>query len=203
MARKDPRVDAYIANAAPFAQPILEHLRKLIHQGCPEVEETIKWGVPSFEHHGLFCGIAAFQRHCAVGFWKEKQIKEQIPAPAEKAMGQYGRIRSLDDLPKDAELIRLVREAARLNEEKAAAPRVPRLPRAKKPVPRAPAYFLAALRKRPKALAAYRAFPPSHRREYVDWITGAKREDTRARRLATAVEWIADGKPQGWKYMKK
>lgn len=144
MLKKDPRVDAYIANAAPFARPILTHLRKVIHQGCPEIEETIKWGMPSFEHHGLLCGIAAFQQHCALGFFS---------APAEKAMGQYGRIVSLDDLPRDAELLRLVREAARPNEEKAAAPRAASAPR--------------------------------------------------ARRLATAVAWIADGKPQGWRYARK
>jgi len=203
MPTKDPRIDAYIAKAAPFAQPILKHLRKVIHQGCPEIQETIKWGMPSFEHHGLLCGIAAFKRHCALGFWKERKIKEQIPAPAERAMGQYGRIVSLDDLPKDAELVRLVREAARLNEAKATTPRAPSVPRVRQPAPRTPAYFLAALRKRPKALAAYRAFSPSHKREYVTWITGAKGEETRARRLATAVDWIAEGKPQNWKYMKK
>jgi len=203
MPTKDPRVDAYIAKAAPFAQPILEHLRKVIHQGCPEVSETIKWGMPSFEHHGLLCGIAAFKRHCALGFWKEKRIKDQIPAPERKAMGQFGCIESLEDLPSDAKLVRLVREAARLNAAKAVAPRVPSTPRVRKPAPRAPAYFLAALRKRPKALAAYRAFSPSHKREYVEWITGAKGEDTRARRLATAVGWIAQGKPQGWRYRKK
>lgn len=202
MPKKDPRVDAYIANAAPFARPILTHLRKVIHQGCPEIEETIKWGMPSFEHHGLLCGIAAFKRHCALGFWKEKKIKEQIPPAEEKAMGQFGRIESIEHLPSDAKLIRLVREAAKLNEERAAAPPAPR-PRIRKPAPQAPAYFLAALRKRPKALAAYRAFSPSHKREYVAWITDAKGEDTRARRLATAVAWIAEGKPQNWKYMKK
>jgi len=203
MPTKDPRVDAYIAKAAPFAQPILKHLRKVIHQGCPEIQETIKWGMPSFEHHGLLCGIAGFKHHCALGFWKERKIKAQIPPAEEKAMGQFGRIESLGDLPSDAKLIRLVREAARLNEEKASAPRAPSVPRVRQPAPRAPAYFLAALRKHPKALAAYRAFSPSHQREYVTWIADAKGEDTRARRLANAVAWIAEGKPQNWKYMKK
>lgn len=203
MGVKDPRVDAYIAKAAPFAKPILRHLRGLVHKGCPAVTETIKWGFPHFEHRGVLCSMASFKQHATFGFWKGKLLAgpgQRRLAASDEAMGQFGRITALSDLPSDRTLLALVRKAAALNEQgvKVAKPRATRA----KPLA-VPAYFMAALRKSPKALATFKGFSPSHRNEYVEWVTEAKGEDTRQRRLATAVEWMAEGKGRNWKYERR
>lgn len=197
MGRKDPRVDAYIAKSADFAKPILKHLRELVHRGCPDVVETIKWGSPSFEHHGILCGMAAFKQHCAFGFWN-RALK--IPdARPDAAMGQFGRLTSLDDLPGDNALLGYVREAARLNA--IGQKRGPMARRARTPIP-VPKALTAALKKKPGALSKFEAFSPSHKREYSEWIVEARTEATREKRLATAVEWIGQGKPRMWKSMR-
>ena len=195
---KDPRIDAYIASATPFAKPILQHLRKLVHAGCPEVEETIKWKNPSFSHKGLLCGMAAFKEHCAFGFWKHQLVVGT--AGSRDAMGSLGRITSLDDLPSDATLIGYVKKAAALNEN---GVKVEKKVTAPKPPIRVPADVTAALKKNPIARRYFDAFSPSHRREYVEWITEAKTDATRQKRLATAVAWIAEGKGRNWKYEPK
>jgi uncharacterized protein YdeI (YjbR/CyaY-like superfamily) len=192
---KDPRIDAYIAGAAPFAKPILQHLRKLVHAGCPDVEETIKWQNPSFSFKGLLCGMAAFKEHCAFGFWKHELVVGD--AGSRDAMGSLGRITSLDDLPTDATLIGYVKKAAALNEN---GVKVERKASSPKPPVRVPADLAAALKKHPRARKQFDAFSPSHRREYVEWITEAKTEATREKRLGTAIEWIAEGKGRHWKY---
>jgi uncharacterized protein YdeI (YjbR/CyaY-like superfamily) len=200
---KDPRVDAYIEKAQPFAQPILRHLRKAVHSACPNVQETMKWSFPHFDYEGIFCGMAGFKQHCTFGFWKGALLRDSVkgmPAGGEKAMGQFGRISALTDLPNDKTLAKIITVAAKLNEEKISAPRRKATP---KPPIKVPAYFTAALRKNKKALAAFDAFPPGHRREYLEWITEAKTEATRDRRMATAIEWIAGGKARNWKYERK
>jgi uncharacterized protein YdeI (YjbR/CyaY-like superfamily) len=194
MGKKDPRVDAYIAKSADFARPILRHIREIVHRGCPEVEETIKWGMPHFDYKGMLCGMAAFKEHCSLGFWKHKLV-----APAkEGGMGHFGRIVSLKDLPSDRVLVGYVREAARLNE---AGVKVPRKTREPKKALATPADLAAALKKNAKARATFQGFSPSHRREYVEWIREAKTEETRRKRLGIAVEWMSEGKPRNWKYM--
>lgn len=196
---KNPAVDAYIAKSADFAQPILRRVRALMHKACPQIEETIKWGVPHFEYQGVVAGMAAFKQHASLGFWKQKLMKDParlFPAAGDSSMGGR-RFRSVDELPSDAVLLRYIKAAVALN---AAGVKVPKAARPKKPPPKPPADLAAALRKNPKAKATYDAFPPSHRREYVEWITGAKQEATRLRRLATAVEWLAQGKSRHWKY---
>lgn len=207
MSARDPRVDAYIAKAAPFARPILEHLRAVVHETCPDVQEAMKWSFPNFLYNGMFCSMAAFRRHCAFNFWKGDLLFGPRKGGAGQGMGHLGRITSLADLPPKKVLAAYVRRAMRLNDE-GAKPRwlearnAKRAAKTRKAVRRVvvPADLAAALRKHAKARAAFAAFPPSHRREYVEWITGAKREETRARRLATAVAWIAEGKPQNWRY---
>jgi len=194
MATKDPRIDAYIAKSAKFAQPILKRLRKLVHAGCPNAVETVKWGMPHFEYKGMLCGMAAFKEHCSFGFWN-RALK--IPGK-EGAMGQFGCIKALSDLPDDGVLIGYVREAARLNET---GKKVGPIRRKLKPLP-VPPELRAALKKNPAALARFEGFSPSHRREYNEWIGEAKRDETRAKRIATAVGWIAEGKPRNWKYMR-
>jgi uncharacterized protein YdeI (YjbR/CyaY-like superfamily) len=198
MGRKDPRVDAYIGKSAKFAKPILKYLRKIVQAGCPQVEETIKWQFPHFDYKGPIAGMAAFKEHCAFGFWKAELIFQANNAGRE-AMGHFGRITSISDLPNEKTLIDYVRKAAALNEAGIKAPTRAKS-RAKPPL-KVPDYFRAALKKNAKANKAFENFSPSNQREYVEWITEAKREETRAKRLKTAIEWLAQGKPRNWKYM--
>jgi uncharacterized protein YdeI (YjbR/CyaY-like superfamily) len=202
MGKKDPRVDAYIDKAAPFARPILKHLRRAVHAAVPEVSETIKWGFPHFDYEGIFCSMAAFKAHCAFGFWQHALLQKRLGlggATAKQAMGSFGRLASKDDLPDDAALRRILHAAKAL---KASGEKAPRVKRAR-PAIEPPGDFLAALRKNPKALAAFEAFPPSHRREYLEWITEARGEETRRRRLETAIAWMAEGKARNWKYARR
>jgi uncharacterized protein YdeI (YjbR/CyaY-like superfamily) len=203
MGRKDPRVDAYIEKAQPFAQPVLKHIRKVVHTACPGVEETMKWSFPHFDYKGIFCGMASFKQHCTLGFWKYALLTDGLkgmPKGGEKAMGQFGRITSIADLPGEKTLGKIVQAAAKLNDDKVAVPRAKPKPR---PPIKVPPYFSAALKKNKKAAAAFEAFPPSHRREYLEWITEAKTEETRDRRMAQALEWIAQGKGRNWKYERQ
>lgn len=197
MGTHDPRVDEYIARAQPFAQPILHHLRALVHAHCPAASETIKWGMPHFEHRGVLCHMAAFKQHCAFGFWKGELV---LGKPgADDAMGQFGRIGALSDLPPDAQVGAWVRRAVELNEQGVKAPK--RTSTMRKPVVDVvPEDFAAALAGDAAARATFEAFAPSHRREYLEWIVEAKKPETRQRRLAQAIEWLAQGKSRNWRY---
>ena len=200
MAERDPRIDAYIARSAEFARPILRHLRQVVHSACPDVEEGIKWGMPAFSYRGgLMCGTAAFKQHCTFGFWKSSLILGPDGRSAEKAMGQFGRLTSVAELPSKRVLTGFIRQAMKLNETgiKVAKPKSK-----PKPPVRLPGDLSAALKTNSKARATYEGFSPSHRRDYVEWITEAKGADTRARRVKTAVEWMAEGKSRNWKYEK-
>ena len=197
MPSRDPRIDAYIKSAAPFAQPILTRVRSVIHEACPDVVEGIKWRFPSFEHRGILCGLAAFKAYCGLGFWKEKPLKARLSAADARALARVGRMTSSDDVPDDRTLVRILRVAAKLNEDGVKLPR--RTPGAKPPL-KTPGFFIAAVRKNKKALATFSAFSPSHKREYVEWVTEAKTDNTRKRRLATAVAWMAEGRGRNWKY---
>ncbi|TWT42045.1 hypothetical protein RAS1_31720 [Phycisphaerae bacterium RAS1] len=200
--RRNPRVDAYIATAAGFARPVLEYLRELVHEGCPDIEENVKWGMPSFEYKGLLCGMAAFKQHCTFGFWKHALVvgpepKKPVSADARDAMGEFGRITCIADLPGRRALLAYVRKAVKLNDEGIKQPRPPRKPKVVLVVPP----DLAAQLKKSKSAAAYfTEFSYSKQKDYIEWLTGAKTEATRARRLATAIEWIAEGKSRNWKY---
>jgi hypothetical protein len=199
MARTDPRVDAYIAKARPFAQPILEHLRRTVHAGCPHVEETLKWGTPHFHYKGIICGMAAFKEHVRFGFWKSALLA--VPRSEGEGLAQFGPVRSIDDLPPRKQLVALVKKAAQLNAAGVKAPRTTKAAPSK--LVKVPDYVLAALQTSNKARATFEAFSPSHRREYVEWVTEAKRPETRERRLATMLEWLKEGKPRNWKYQSK
>ena len=204
VSKKDPRVDTYISKSAPFARPILHKIRGLVHRGCPPATETIKWGMPFFEQNGILCFMAAFKAHCAFGFWRGRLDTNDLPAIGAKdkeAMGQFGRLTSPKDLPSDKAMLALIRQAAASGEATAKSP-ARRSTKTARPVV-VPTYIMTALKKNKKAHAAFTAFSPSHQREYVEWITGAKKEETRLRRLAQAVVWLAEGKPQSWRYEKK
>lgn len=203
MSATDPRIDAYIKKSAPFAQPIMKHLRALVHKACPEATETMKWGFPHFEYKGILCSMAAFKQHASFGFWKfslMKDDKQLLNKVGKTEMGNFDRINSMDDLPSDKILLAYIKEAVRLNEEeiKVEKPKKP----AKKELPIPPA-LAAALKKNKKAATTFENFAPSHRREYIEWINEAKTEDTRNRRVETTIEWVAEGKGRNWKYEKK
>ena len=193
---RDPRIDAYIERAAPFAQPILQHVRVLVHEACPAVEETIKWGMPTFVHAGaILCGMAAFRQHASFGFWKHALVVGE--GEPRDGMGSYGKLVSLDDLPPKRTLLAHLRKAVALNE---AGVKSPARKSAPKPPPETTPELAAALAQSPAAKAAFDAFPPGCRREYIEWIAGAKRPETRARRVSEAVAWMAEGKRRNWKY---
>jgi len=197
MGKRDPRVDAYIKNAPEFAKPILEHLRAVVHEACPDVVEGTKWSVPHFDYHGILCGMAAFKHHCTFGFWKSGLVLGDEAKSQDSGAGQFGRLQSVSDLPSKKVLTGYIRKAMKLNEE---GTRVEKPRKPPKPEVTVPSYVKTALGKNTKAKAAFDAFSPSHRREYVEWITEAKTDATRDRRLTQAIEWIAEGKSRNWKY---
>lgn len=224
---RDPRIDAYIARSTEFARPILAHLREIVHEGCPGVVENVKWGMPSFEYKGLLCGMAAFKQHCTFGFWKHTLVvgeaerpaarggrskatareaakaKEKKRQPAAKtarsdeAMGDFGRITKVSELPSRRQILQWVRKAAALNDAGVKVERPRRAPARPLPVP---ADLAAGLKKNKAAAAHFEAFSPSKRKDYIEWITEAKTAETRNRRLAAALEWIAEGKSRNWRY---
>jgi uncharacterized protein YdeI (YjbR/CyaY-like superfamily) len=198
MGTRDKRIDAYIANSADFAKPILTYLREVVHEACPEVEETMKWSAPHFMYNGMLCSMASFKAHCAFGFWKGALVVEPN-GKSDEAAGHFGRITRVSDLPPKKVIVGYIRKAMALNESGTTVPRKPK--RASKPL-EPPDYLMAALKRNKKALAAFEGFTPSHRREYVEWITEAKGEETRQRRLSQALEWMAEGKPRHWKHMR-
>lgn len=192
----DPRIDAYIAKAAPFARPILEHVRKRVHAAAPEADETLKWGAPSFTLDGkILLMMAAFKAHAALNFWRGQEIGEGSAKAG--AMGQFGKLTSIHDLPPDAALDALIHEAVALSRT-APAPR--KVKHAPKMPPSLHPDFAAALARNPKAKAALDGFPPSAQRDYFEWISEAKQDATRAKRIATAVDWLSEGKRRHWKY---
>ena len=201
MKNHSPEFDAYIANSAEFARPILEKIRKLFHQACPEIEETMKWSFPHFEYKGIVGSMAAFKQHVGWGFWKAALLKDPhklFTRMGDTSMGG-AKVTDVSQLPSDKIVLGYIREAVTLNEQGVKAPAPKKKLKGELEVPD---YFMAALKKNKKALATFEAFSPSNKREYVEWVTEAKQEATREKRLATAIEWMAEGKPRNWKYMK-
>jgi uncharacterized protein YdeI (YjbR/CyaY-like superfamily) len=204
MANTDKRVDAYIAKSADFAKPILTHLRQLIHAACPRATETVKWGMPFFEYNGsLLCNMAAFKQHCSFGFWNAGQMKDannKLQVKDRGAMGNFDRITSVRDLPADRVMTSYIKEAVGLIEKGVKKKATPK--KAPKPELPVPPELAAALKKSKKAQACFEGFSPSQRREYIEWITEAKTDATREKRIATTVEWLEEGKQRMWKYQK-
>jgi uncharacterized protein YdeI (YjbR/CyaY-like superfamily) len=198
MGTRDLRIDAYIAKSADFAKPILTRIRETVHAACPEVEESLKWSMPFFSYHGPLMNMSAFKEHAAFGFWKGALVLGRSAGDDERAMGQFGRITSVKDLPPKKELVALIRKAMKLNEDGVKVEKK-KTPRAALPVP---AELATALAKNKKARTNFEAMPPSHRREYNEWIGEAKREETREARVKQAIEWIAEGKARNWKYQR-
>ncbi len=200
MAKLDERIDAYIARSAEFARPILSHLRDTVHAACPDVEETMKWSFPHFMYKGILCSMASFKEHCSFGFWKGSLILPE-GAETEDAMGQFGRLTKLSDLPSKKVLTGYIRQAMKLNDEGVKSPTLSR-PKPDTPRPAVvPDDLAEALTVNDAARTTFEGFSPSQQREYTEWITEAKTEATRTRRMNQALEWLAEGKPRNWKYM--
>ena len=199
MGTKDKRIDAYIAKSADFAKPILTHIRSVVHEACPQVTETTKWSMPHFEYKGMLCGMAAFKAHCSFGFWKGSLIVKG--STDSDAMGQFGRITKLSDLPSKKVMTGYIRQAMKLNDDGVKSPTRSKDKPKKADIPM-PDYFAAALKKNKKAQTTFEAFSPSHRREYLEWITEAKTEPTRVKRMAEAISWMSEGKARNWKYQR-
>ncbi|MCD2422743.1 YdeI/OmpD-associated family protein [Niabella pedocola] len=205
MATRDPKHEMYISNAQPFAQPVLEHIRKLVHKACPDVEETMKWSFPHFDYHGkILCSMAAFKQHAALNFWLSNDIEALKPyrvvEGTAKAMGQLGKLTSVKDLPPDKILLLAIKEAMILIDAGASLKKAPPQKAAELPVPD---MLKKALAKNKTAKAVFEKFPPSHRKEYIQWITEAKTDATRDKRIATTLEWLAEGRNRNWKYERK
>ncbi|MBC7866445.1 MAG: YdeI/OmpD-associated family protein, partial [Gloeobacteraceae cyanobacterium ES-bin-316] len=202
MAVQEKVIDAYIAKSADFAQPILNHIRALVHQACPDVEEKMKWSFPHFDYKGeMMCSMAAFKQHAVFGFWKAALMKDPVlieNAKSETAMGHLGKITSLKDLPADKKITGWIKEAMQLND--AGIKLVAKQKSTEKKEVIVPDYFLKAMAKNKKAERVFEAFSYSHKKEYLEWITGAKTEPTRNKRMATALEMIAEEKGLNWKY---
>jgi len=201
MSNRSTRVDAYIEQAPEFAQPILEKLRALFHKASPDLKENIKWGTPTFEYKGIIAGMAAFKNHVGFGFMKSPIMKDPHGILQDRACESimHLNVRKLSELPTQKVLLPYIKEAIALNEKGVKVPRKDSTRNA----PKTPAPLLAALGKNKRALKVFEGFTPAKRRDYIAWITEAKREETRAKRITTAVEWIAEGKSRNWKYEKK
>ncbi|MES2430387.1 MAG: YdeI/OmpD-associated family protein [Bacteroidota bacterium] len=202
--KRTKEFDAYIAKSADFAKPILNHLRNLVHETCPDVEEKLKWSMPHFDYkQSPLCHMASFKQHAAFGFWKASLMKDKTlleAAQSETAMGHLGKITSLKDLPSDKKIIGWIKEAMKLND---AGVKVSKKTTSAKDEIETPDYFTKALKKNKKALATFEAFSPSAKREYLEWVTSAKTDETKISRLTQAIEWMAEGKKRNWKYERK
>lgn len=200
MKNTDPRVDAYIDNANDFATPILKHLRRLVHEVCPEVQEGIKWGFPAFDYKGYLCGMTAHKAHCSFTLWKGSLMEDpqgHLEIVGKTGMGHFGKIKTPGDLPDDGVLKGFIMQGMRLNKEGTTVTRQP----VKSSAVDIPGYFMERLRTSKKALETFEAFSNYNKKEYVEWVTGAKTEATRERRMSQAVEWMAEGKVRNWKYL--
>ena len=191
--------DAYIAKSPDWAQPVLTRIREIVHEACPDVEEELKWSSPAFVYHGIMCGMAAFKEYVTFHFWKGELVTgTPLGANGMGAAAQFGRMTNVKDLPPKKQLVAYIKTAMKLNEEGVKVER----PKKKRPTLSMPDYFLTAIKRNKKALTAYEKFSPSHRREYIEWIIDAKTDVTRDKRVAQAVEWMAEGKSRNWKYQR-
>jgi len=204
MATKNKAIDTYISKSQDFAKPILSHLRDLVHITCPDVEEKMKWSFPHFDYKGeMMCSMAAFKQHAVFGFWKAALMKDPAlleTAKSEVAMGHLGRITSLKELPADKKIIAWIKEAMELNDKGIKLPSKPKATDKKEIT--VPEYFEKVLVKNKKASATFNAFSYSHKKEYIEWVTEAKTEETRNKRMVQAIEMMAEGKSRNWKYAR-
>jgi len=201
MPKRLKEVDQYIADSPEFARPILKTIRRLIHKACPQIQESIKWSSPCFEYHGIVASMAAFKKHVRLAFWKGQHVKgsEELCEEMTRTGMSAMKLHSMEDLPDHDALSAFMTSAAALNEP-GDKPVTARKQAARRSKPKLPDDLLARLKKHKKARATFDGFSPSHQREYVEWITEAKRAATRQRRIDTTIEWLTEGKTRNWKY---
>lgn len=201
--KKDRRIDDYISKSEEFAKPILRYIRDIVHKACPEVTETMKWGMPHFDYKGMMCGIASFKQHCTFGFWKASLMKDKYKVFVKgenSGMGNFGKVKDIQDLPSAKIIIEYIKEAMKLNDDNVAVPKELKENVRKELV--IPEYFLKVLKKNEVALKTFKDFSYPHKKEYLEWITEAKKEETREKRIYAAIEWLSEGKGRNWKYEK-
>jgi uncharacterized protein YdeI (YjbR/CyaY-like superfamily) len=201
MEQYDARVDDYIENAATFAQPILRHIRNVVHAASPLITETIKWGMPFYEYKGQVCHMAAFKEHCAFGFWRASSLDDPqgLLKIGDATAGSFGRINTLADLPADETIKHFVLLVIEKNASGKKVPVVKKAPTEKAALV-TPDYFEVLLNEHPKAKEVFEKFSYSHKKEYLEWIIDAKTDATRQKRLDTTIEWLTEGKSRMWKY---
>ncbi len=201
--KKDRRIDDYISKSEEFAKPILRYIRDIVHKACPEVTETMKWGMPHFDYKGMMCGIASFKQHCTFGFWKASLMKDKYKVFVKgenSGMGNFGKVKDIQDLPSAKIIIEYIKEAMKLNDDNVAVPKELKENVRKELV--IPEYFLKVLKKNEVALKTFKDFSYPHKKEYLEWITEAKKEETREKRIYAAIKWLSEGKGRNWKYEK-
>lgn len=201
--KKDRRIDDYISKSEEFAKPILRYIRDIVHKACPEVTETMKWGMPHFDYKGMMCGIASFKQHCTFGFWKASLMKDKYKVFVKgenSGMGNFGKVKDIQDLPSAKIIIEYIKEAMKLNDDNVAVPKELKENVRKELV--IPEYFLKVLKKNEVALKTFMDFSYPHKKEYLEWITEAKKEETREKRIYAAIKWLSEGKGRNWKYEK-
>ncbi len=204
MDKKDARIDVYISKSADFAKPILDYIRTTVHKACPDVEETIKWGFPHFDYKGMLCSMAAFKQHCSFTFWKASLMKDPekiLDVNRENSMGHFGKIVSVKNLPTKKIFVRYIKEAVRLNDANVKLPSKPKSKEKKELT--VPDFFEKELKKNKKAFETFNNFSYSQKKEYAEWITEAKTDETKNKRIATSLEWLSEGKVRNWKYTNK
>ena len=198
MGKRSKEFDAYIAKAQPFAQPILAELRERVHEASTKIEEAMKWSSPTFMYEGkILCGMSAFKEHASFGFWQHALVMGE--GVERDGMGSFGKMHSVADIPTKKTLAPLLKKAMALIDGGVKTPGV-RKTATPKPKAEPTPEFAAALRKNAAARKHFEAFSPSAQREYVEWVAEAKREDTRDKRIAQAIEWLSEGKQRNWKY---
>ena len=203
MGKSDKRIDAYIAKVQPFAQPILKHIRAVVHKASPDINETMKWSFPHFDYKGkMLCSMAGFKEHCVFMFWKQSIMKDpnKLFGPRDKE-GGMGRIKNVKEMPSEKILIEYIKQAMKLNDEGKTTPRKEKKVSDKKELV-VPDYLKKALAKNAKAKKTFEAFSYSNQKEYTMWLADAKTEETRDSRLKLAIEWMEEGKIRNWKYVK-
>lgn len=197
---KNSDIDNYIAGKAPFAQEILTHLRQIIHNAAPDITETIKWRQPCFEHNGLVCSVAAFKKHVTFSFFKGKLLNDSnniFPTSDNNELTSL-KFSVLADIPQDDILTAFIQQAIALNADSNCKRKSTQ--RKDKDTLVMPNDLAAALASTPAAQSTFNNFSYSKQKDYIEWLTSAKRETTRVTRLATTVQWLSEGKARNWKY---
>ncbi|HWB03022.1 MAG TPA: YdeI/OmpD-associated family protein [Verrucomicrobiales bacterium] len=191
-------VAAWMEQLSDFARPMIERIYKIIRKAAPQLEEGIRWSSPTFIGRGLVCSFAAFQKHVTLVFWRGAELNDTtglLTHGQGRSAMRSAKFTSLDQI--DDKVIRTwVTAAVALDKD----PAKPKPKPQKRPEAAVPKVLAAALSRNPKARGAFDAMPPSHRREYCEWIAEAKQEATVQRRVEKTIEKLSAGEGLHDKY---